>query len=203
MSALSIRRSLRVVIPLLAAGFGVLALPATAGATVQTFHRLEVDAVANYTVSEQCADGSTSTTLVSVIGGHEEEAEDGDSTLDRDFLTVLIRNFFDCDGNFINDRGFGDADFTYSPSLQTASVTGTITTREGRSVTVDMSWDGTGPLEITTNTTRFPGFVGHFIGQLRDADATGTVVVDGDSLVAGSTSNARVETLEDNNIRLP
>jgi hypothetical protein len=203
MPSLSIRRSVRLVIPLLAAGLGLMAVPTTAGAAVQTFHRFEVDAIANYTVSEQCADGSTSTTLAQVIGGHEEESEDGVITLDSDFLTVLILNFRDCAGNFINDRGSGEADFTFSPSLQTASVEGTITTRDGRSVTVDMSWEGTGPLETTSNTTTFPGFTGHFVGQDRDAVATGTVVVDGDTLIDGSTTNARIETLEDTNITLP
>ncbi len=66
-----------------------------------------------------------------------------------------------------------------------------------------MRWEGTGPIEITTNTTIFPGFTGHFVGQERDAVATGTVVVDGDTLVDGSTTNARIETLEDNNISHP
>jgi hypothetical protein len=203
MSTMSIRRPLRLVISLLVAGFGVLAVPNTAGAAVQTFHRFEVVATANYTVDEQCADGRTSTTFVTVIGGHEEESEDGVSTLDSDFLTVRIRNSFDCEGNFINDFGTGLADFTFSPSLQTASVDGTITTRDGRSVTVDMSWEGTGPLETTSNTTTFRGFTGLFVGQQRDAVATGTVVVDDDTLIAGSTTNADIETLEDNNISLP
>jgi hypothetical protein len=203
MSKTSVRRSLRLVIPLLAAGFSLMAVATPAAAAVQTFHRFEVDAIANYTVTEQCADGSTSTTFVTVIGGHEEESEDGVTTLDSDFLTVRILNFRDCEGNLINDRGSGEADFTFSRSLQTASVEGTITTRDGRSVTVDMSWDGTGPLETTSNTTTFPGFTGHFVGQERDAVATGTVVVDGDTLVSGSTTNARIETLEDTNISLP
>jgi hypothetical protein len=203
MSALSVRRLLRFAIPPLAAGLALVAVPTTASATVQTFHRFEADAVANYTITEQCADGSTSTTLAQVIAGHEEESEDGVSTLDRDFLTVRILNFFDCEGIFINDRGSGEADFTFSPSLQTASVVSTITTRDGRSVTVDLSWDGTGPLEVTSNTTTFPGFTGHFVGQERDAVATGTVVVDGDTLVSGSTTNARLETLEDTNISRP
>ena len=66
-----------------------------------------------------------------------------------------------------------------------------------------MRWEGTGPIEITTNTTIFPGFTGHFVDQERDAVATGTVVVDGDTLVDGSTTNARIETLEDNNISHP
>ena len=70
-------------------------------------------------------------------------------------------------------------------------------------MTVDMSWAGTGPIETTTNTTTFPGFTGLFVGQQRDAVATGTVVVDGDTLVDGSTTNARIETLEDNNISHP
>jgi hypothetical protein len=113
---------------------------------------------------------------------------------------VLIRGF-DCDFNLINDRGSGPADFTFSSSLQTAAVTGTITTRDGREVAVDLSWDGTGPIETTNNTTTFPGFVGHFQGKTRDAVATGTVVVDGETLVDGKTTNAEIETLEDTNTR--
>jgi hypothetical protein len=137
---------------------------------------------------------------VTVIGGHEEESEDGVITLDSDFVTVLLRNSFDCDGNFINDRGSGVAGFTFSPSLQTAAVAGTIITRDGRSVSVEVSWEGTGPIEATSNTTTRPGFTGHFQGKRRDAVATGTVNVDGATLVDGSTTNARIETLEDTNI---
>jgi hypothetical protein len=184
----------------LVALFAALVVPVSATAAIETFHRFEAVATANYTVTEQCLDGRTSTTLVTVIGGHEEEAEDGVITLDSDFVTVLLRNSFDCDGNFINDRGFGAAEFTFSPSLQTASVAGTITTRDGRSVSVDVSWEGTGPIEATSNTTTRPGFTGHFLGLLRDAVATGTVVVDGDTLVDGTTANAEIETLEDTNI---
>jgi len=199
MSTTSWRRSHRYAISLLAL-LGALLAPATAAATVETFHRFEVDATANYTIDEQCADGTTAQTRVTVIGGHEEESESGVTTLDSDFLTVLIRGF-DCDFNLINDRGFGPADFTFSPSLQTAAVTGTITTRSGSSVTVDMSWEGTGEIETTTNTTTFPGFVGVFKGKTRDAVATGTVVVDGATLIDGSTTNAEIETLEDTNTR--
>jgi hypothetical protein len=180
---------------------GALAIPAAASAEVQTFHRFEVDATANYTVTETCPDGETSTTLVQVIGGHEEEQEDGETTLDNDFVTVRLLNFSDCDGNLINDRGSGPAEFTFSPSLQTAAVSGTITTRDGRSVTVDLAWEGTGPIEAENNTTIFDGFTGHFQGKRRDAVASGTVVVNDETLVDGSTTNAELETLEDTNIR--
>ena len=139
---------------------------------------------------------------MTVIGGHEEESESGVSTLDSDFLTVLIRGT-DCAGTFLNDRGSGPADFAFSPSLQSASVAGTITTRDGRSVTVDMNWEGTGETKTTSNTTTFPGFTGHFKGKLRDAVATGTVVVNGEPLVDGTTTNAEIETLEDKNISTP
>jgi hypothetical protein len=186
---------------LIAAGLAVLAglaVPASAAADSETFHRFEAVATANYTVSEQCADGSTAVTRATVIGGHEEESQSGTTTLDSDFLTVLIRGF-DCDFNLINDRGSGPAEFTFSPSLQTAAVSGTITTRSGSSVTVDVSWEGTGGIETTTNTTTFPGFVGVFQGKTREAVATGTVVVDGETLVDGSTTNAEIETLEDTN----
>jgi hypothetical protein len=177
---------------------GALLVP-VATASVETFHRFEIDAIANYTLTQTCADGSTVTTRVQVIAGHEDEAESGVTTIDHDFLTVRIFGF-DCAG-FVNDFGTGDAEFNFSPSLQTATVTGTVTTRNGRSVAVDMAWEGTGPIEVTDNVTIFEGFTGHFHGQVRDAVATGTVLVNGATLVDGSTTNARLETLEDTNIR--
>lgn len=177
---------------------GALLVP-VATASVETFHRFEIDAIANHTITQTCADGSTVTTRVQVIAGHEDEAESGVTTIDHDFLTVRIFGF-DCAG-FVNDFGTGDAEFTFSPSLQTAAVTGTVTTRNGRSVAIDMAWEGTGPMEVTDNVTIFEGFTGHFHGQVRDAVATGTVLVNGVTLVDGSTTNARLETLEDTNIR--
>jgi hypothetical protein len=63
-----------------------------------------------------------------------------------------------------------------------------------------MTWEGTGPMETISNTTTFPGFTGHFTGMRRDAVATGTVVVDGETVVDGSTTNAEIETLEDKNV---
>lgn len=176
-----------------------LAIPAAATAAVETFHRFEAVATANYTITRTCDDGTTRQLRVTVIGGHEEEQENGESTLDSDFATVLLRGF-ECDGSFVNDRGSAPAEFTWSPSLQTASVEATITTRDGRTVVVDVDWDGTGPIEVTSNTTTFPGFTGHFVGMRRDAVATGTVVVDGVTLVDGTTANAEIETLEDTNI---
>jgi hypothetical protein len=180
---------------------GALAIPAAATAEVEISHRFEAVATANYTITEICDDGSTAQTLVQVIGGHEEESESGVTTLDSDFLTVRLLSFADCEGNFVNDRGSGQADFAFSPSLQEATVTGTITTNGGRTVTADIAWAGTGTLEATNNTTIFEGFTGHFQGKLRDAVASGTVIVNGETLVDGSTTNAEIETLEDTNIR--
>jgi hypothetical protein len=182
-----------------AALVGALTAPAGATAAVERFHRFEAVATANFVVTQSCADGSTAVIRVTVIGGHEEESESGVPTLDSDFLTILLRGF-DCAGGFVNDRGSGPAAFSFSPALQEAAVTGTVTTRDGRAVAVDMVWDGVGRVESTSNTTTFPGFTGHFVGMRRDAVATGTVVVDGQTLVDGSTTNARIETLEDTNI---
>ncbi|MEA2192978.1 MAG: hypothetical protein QOI73_3099 [Solirubrobacteraceae bacterium] len=181
---------------------GALAMPAAAGAATDRFHRFEVDATADYLIEETCADGTTASQRVAVIAGHEEESESGASTLDNDFATVLIRGF-DCDGAFVNARGSGPAQFSWSPSLRTASVSGTITTRDGHDLTVDIDWSGTGSLETTSNTTTFPGFTGHFKGQRRDAVATGTVVFDGDTIVDATTTDAEIETLEDTNISRP
>lgn len=58
-------------------------------------------------------------------------------------------------------------------------------------------------MEVETNTTTFPGFVGHFVGKRRDAVATGTVVLDGRQFVKGSTEESQIETLEDTNISTP
>jgi hypothetical protein len=199
MSSTSWRRSYRYAVAVLAL-LGALVVPASATATTETFRFFEVNAQANYTIIEQCADGTTRTLRVTVIGGHEEEQVNGETTTDEDFLTVLLRGAT-CENPFINDRAFGTGEFTFSPSLQTASVTGTVISRDGRTIDVEMSWEGTGPIETTQNTTIFPGFVGHFTGKERDAVATGTVVVDGETIVNGSTTNASIETLEDNNTR--
>jgi hypothetical protein len=68
-------------------------------------------------------------------------------------------------------------------------------------VTADIDSAGTGPLEVTNNTTIFEGFTGHLQAKRRDAVASGTVLVNGETLVDGSTRNAELETLEDTNIR--
>ena len=176
-----------------------LVVPTVAAAATTTFQRQEVEATANFTVTKACADGSTVTQRVTVIGGQEQESESGETTVDDEFVTVLIRGF-DCEGDFVNDRATGPAEFTYSPSLQTASVTGTVIGRTGSTIDVDVSWEGTGGLESSSNTTTFPGFTGHFTSKRRDAVATGTVVVDGETLVDGSTTNAEIESLEDRNV---
>jgi hypothetical protein len=186
------------------AALSLVAVPTTAHAETSTFHRFEANAVAIYrAVTQLCDDGTTSRLGFRVTGGHEEESEDGVITEDDDFLTVFVSGT-DCGGVFVSDTGTGDATFTWSPSLQTASVSGTVTTRNtGRSITANLSWQATGPLEVDTNTTTFPGFVGIFVGQRRDAVATGTVVLDGRQVVNGSTAEAQIETLEDTNIRTP
>jgi hypothetical protein len=190
---MSLRRFRIVVLGLL----GALLLPASAAATTETFRFFEVNADANYRVVDQCADGTTRTAFVSVIAGHEEEQVNGETTTDEDFLTVLLQGAT-CEQTFGFVRALGTGEFTWSPSLQTASVTGTATSGD-HVVIVDMSWEGTGPIESTNNTTTREGFVGHFQGKERDAVATGTVIVNGEMVVNGSTTNASIETLEDNN----
>jgi hypothetical protein len=171
-----------------------LAVPATAAAATTTFDRLEIIGVADFrNLAEVCADGSTVTSRVHITGGHEQEAEDGVTTLDRDYLRVQIQS--GCTG--IIQVTTNDADFTWSPSLQTARVVGTFTTTTGQTIAVDISWEGTGPIEINQNNTSFPGRSATFVGRERDAVATGTVVLDGKTLVDGSTTNALLESLDD------
>ena len=151
-------------------------------------------------MTEQCPDGSTAMTRVTVIAGEEFESPDLEGV--NEFVTVLIRGF-DCDGNLINDRGTGPAVYTSSPSLKTASVTRTVVLRSGAETSVDVTWQGTGGIDTTVNQTQFDGFVGIFTSKLREATATGTVVVDGDTVVSGPAQSAEIETLEDRNRTLP
>jgi hypothetical protein len=190
---MSLRRFLIVVAALL----GALLLSASAAATTETFRFFEVNADARYRVVDQCEDGSTRTAVVMVTAGHEEEQVNDETVRDRDFLTVLLSGAT-CDQTFGFVRALGTGEFTWSPSLQSAAISGTATDGE-HVVNVDMSWEGVGPIESTSTTSIREGFVGHFQGKERDAVATGTVVVNGQTIVNGSTTNASIETLEDNN----
>ena len=173
-----------------------LAAPATVSAKAEQFYRFEEEGTANFTAVEDCGDGTTATTLVSVIGGMEFESPDVDDV--NEFVTVRIRGF-NCDGEFVNDFGTGPADYTGSASLKDANVSGTVVMRSGAEAVIDVSWTATSGIETTINTTQFPGFVGVFTGREREAVATGTVIVDGETVVDGTTTNARIESLEDRN----
>ncbi len=178
-----------------AATLAALAMPATASAATSTFDRLEVIASADYrNLTEVCDDGRTVTSRVRITGGHEEEAENGVPTLDRDYLRVQIQS--GCTG-IIQVTTNEDFMFTWSPSLQTASVVGTFTTTAGATISVNIAWEGTGPIEVNQNNTSFPGRSATFVGRERDAVATGTVVLNGKTLVDGSTTNASIESLDD------
>jgi hypothetical protein len=179
----------------LVAALAVLAVPATASAATSTFDRLEIIGTADFrNLTEVCDDGRTVTSRVRITGGHEEEAEDSVSTLDRDYLRVQIQS--GCTG--IIQVTTNDADFTWSPSLQSARVVGTFTTTTGQTISVDVTWEGTGPIQINQNNTSFPGRSATFVGRERDAVATGTVVLDGKTLVDGATTtNASIESLDD------
>jgi hypothetical protein len=182
----------------LCAALTMIIAPASAFAAAEQFYRFEEEATANWTVTEACGDGTTATTLVSVIGGLEFESPDLNDV--NEFVTIRIRGF-GCDGTFINEFGTGSADYTGSPSLKEAHVTGTVTLSSGAVAVINVSWTATGNLETTINTTQFPGFAGIFTGSERDAVATGSVVVDGANLVSGPSSSASIETLEDRNTR--
>ena len=195
----STRRGPRSLIALFVA-LGGVSMSAPASAEVDTFYRFEEIATANWVVTEDCPNGTQAQTLVTVRAGREFESPDLEDV--NTFASVRIRGR-DCDFNRINDFGVGPATYTSSPSLQEAHVTGTIELASGSLATIDVTWEGTGRLETDVNPTRFPGFVGIFTSKLREAMATGTVVVDGETLVSGTTDNAEIETLEDRNRRLP
>jgi hypothetical protein len=178
-----------------AATLAALAMPATASAATSTFDRLEVIASADYrNLTEVCDDGRTVTSRVRITGGHEEEAENGVPTLDRDYLRVQIQS--GCTG-IIQVTTNEDFMFTWSPSLQTASVVGEFTTAAGDTISVNMTWEGTGPIRINQTNNSFPGRSLNFVGKERDAVATGTVVLNGKTLVDGSTTIAEIESLHD------
>jgi hypothetical protein len=196
---LSLRRA-RASLLLGLVGVAPVVLAGGASAEVETFVRFEEEATANWVVTQQCPDSTTTQLRVTVIAGREFESPDLDDV--NTFATVLIRGF-DCEGNFLSLRGSGPATYSSSPSLQEAHVTATVPMTGGRVATVDVTWEGTGGIETTVNQTQFDGFVGIFTSKSRDAVATGTVVLDGVTLVSGPSTSAEIETLEDRNRTLP
>jgi hypothetical protein len=174
-----------------------LSVPAPALAATTTFERFEVIGVADFrNLTEDCGDGTTATTRVRITGGHEEEFEDGVATQDRDYTRVQILS--GCTG--VIQVTTNELDFVWSQSLQTASVAGTFTTAAGDTISLDVVWEGTGPIAINQNNTSFPGRSSTFVGKERDATATGTVSLNDKTLVDGSTSNASIETLHDRTV---
>jgi hypothetical protein len=183
----------------LGAALSVMSLPAPAWAATNTFDRLEVIATADYrNVTKVCDDGTTATSRVRITGGHEEERENSVSTLDRDYTLVQIQS--GCTGRIIQART-NDLDFVWSQSLQTASLAGTFTTSAGDTISLDIAWSATGPTEVDTNNVSFPGRTSTFVGRQRDASATGTVSLNGKTLVNGSTTTGtRIESLDDHTV---
>jgi hypothetical protein len=185
----------------LLAVLGALALPALASADTVVFHRFEAIATADWRLTEDCGGGVTAPLRVFVQGIYENEVEDGVQNADDHSIRFGIQG--GCDNVFIS-RTSNTATLTWSPSLQTAHLVGTATTSTGRVLTADITWTGTGPLEVDQNMVNFPGRVAHFVGRERAVDATGTVTLDGEALVNGQTSTFdRLETLEDKIIEKP
>jgi hypothetical protein len=89
---------------------------------------------------------------VTVIGGHEEESESGVITLDDDLLTGLIRGF-DCAGNLINDAAPAQPTSRPRPRCSRRASPARSLRAAAGTVTVDMTWEGIGPRETTSNTT--------------------------------------------------
>ena len=113
---------------------------------------MEAVATANYTLDEQHPDGSTAQTRVTVIGGHFDDRGSGPARIRVLALAAA------------GERRRHDhharrplAEGRYDPGGQR---------RNGD----DEQHDDV------------PGFTGHFTGQRRDAVATGTVLVDGETL---------------------
>ncbi|HEX2274777.1 MAG TPA: hypothetical protein VHG90_12960 [Acidimicrobiales bacterium] len=187
---------------LLPLALALLAPATSASADVETFVRFEEIATANWLVTEQCQDGSTARTAVTAVAGREFESPDLDDV--NTFATVLIRTR-QCDGAQHILRASGPVAYSSSPSLMEAHVTGTVPVlgSGGGEVTIDVTWEGVGGLDTDVNQTRFDGFVGIFTSKTRDAVATGTVVLDGETLVSGPALSAEIETLEDRNRFLP
>ena len=201
MSRSARRRSVRLLF--LLAAICTLAVPASASAAVSTFERFEAIAVADFRITETCSDGRVVTRRVRVTGGHEEETEDGVQTQNRNYMLVQMLGATCRTANISNTFNGPAGSFTWSPSLQRATLTGTLSQPDGDTTTVNMSWDGTGPMQVDQNTATRPGFTGHFTGKRREAVATGTVTLNGETVVNGSTDIAHIETLHDKNISRP
>ena len=180
-----------------------LAVPSIASAAVEKFRRFEAIARADWRLTQDCGDGTTAPLRVFVEGIYENEVENGVVNADQHSIRFGIQT--QCGGVFRTiSATSNDATLTWSPSLKTAHLVGTATTRDGRVLTADITWRGFGPLRVDTNSVSFPGRTATFVGREREVDATGVVTLDGEALVNGETSDFdRLETLEDKIIERP
>jgi hypothetical protein len=172
----------------LLAVLGVLALPAPASAQAERSYFFEETAEANWSVPYQCADGSTVDARLLVRSTRDfesPETADADPTARVQFQAI-------CSGSSFSWVGTGPVDITSTTNLKSVSVTGTITVRDifgaFHQVSLDVDWTGSGPLETSVNPTQ-AFLVGTATRKQRAATATGTVVYDGEVLVAGDANH--------------
>jgi hypothetical protein len=167
-----------------------LALPAAALADQFEFFSFEETASANWSVPHQCSDGSTvqGRLLVESTRFFEPpETEDPNPGVRVQFLAS-------CSGRSFSwiTRG-ASASITSTQNLKSVIVTGgpyTVLDNLGTShqVSVDVSWTGFGPLEVSVNPTQ-AFLTGTSMRKQRAASATGIVTFDGVRLVDGAANH--------------
>ena len=185
-----------VAVAIVVTGTAALSAPAAA-VPPEIFIRYEENAQANWVIEEECADGSLAELFVAVIAGLEFESPE---LADVNEFGLLLVQGSRCDGSFVFERGSGTVDYTGSLTLRRARVSGTIALDDGGVASLEVQWTGTGRVETTVNRTERPGFLGIFRNRQREAEATGTVTLDGAPLVSGPSDSADIETLEDFNV---
>jgi hypothetical protein len=165
-----------------------LALPAAALA--DQFFFFEETASANWFVPHRCADGSTVQGRLLVESTRDFEPPDTEDPNP----TVRVQFLASCSGrSFSWITRAASASITSTANLKSVVVTGgpyTVTDSGGAShqVSVDVSWTGFGPLEVSVNPSQ-AFLTGTSMRKQRAATATGIVTFDGVRLVDGAANH--------------
>lgn len=180
---------------IIGAGVAVLSLSLPAAAASDTYQFKGESAYGSFYQYDNC---SYTGLHASAYGGISRNEPGAPTAQTQAYLSYYSYNF--CTGSYSSGSGFSsDVNFSSSPSLNSASLSGAIpvydySTGSERTVNVDLKWVGTGDIARGRNSYHYqsPSYssISRSTGSYRDAAISGSVTLDGTNLIAGSSNSS-------------
>lgn len=192
----------------LGAAIGVaLLFPVPAMARTESFTSREGSASASF----QVVDSTGCITTDISVSAFERRTSGGQGSVESPWLSVYVYQFDRCNSVALFQANEGSTNVTVQVdrSLQSATAQGSVELHDvlyggSFNVDVDLAWKATGALSYHRDhsTSHDPGFqwIRRLTGRWRDAQATGTVAIDGTNWLAGGSEWAQIASGEEHRI---